>query len=125
LGQADQPRAEFEIFEAKRILTFKFGNMDAFAYPFGGHGSYSDATSELVKRAGFRLAFLTHSDFADREDDHFRLPRIALPNRPMALAEFRARVGGGGIVLAKVRDYVSGRMLKLKLEANSDAASQV
>ncbi len=106
LGEADKSRAEFEICEAKRILVAKFGKCEVFAYPFGGPGSFSRTTSEILKQAGFRFAFLTHSDFATGKEDPHELPRIPLPDPPLSLIEFRARVGGGGIVIANVRDYI-------------------
>lgn len=106
LGEADKSRAEFEICEAKRILVAKFGKCEVFAYPFGGPGSFSRTTSEILNQAGFRFAFLTRSDFASGKDDPYELPRIPLPDPPLSLVEFRARVGGGGVVIANVRDYI-------------------
>jgi peptidoglycan/xylan/chitin deacetylase (PgdA/CDA1 family) len=108
LAESDESRAEFEICEAKKILSSKFGECGTFAYPFGIPGSFSTLTSETLKRAGFQFAFLTRSDFATGREDPHELPRISLPDRPLALAEFRARVGGGGIVIANLRNYIRG-----------------
>ena len=105
LVEGDQSRMNFEIFEAKRILVGKLGESEVFAYPFGGPRNFNHATSELVQQAGFRFAFLTHSDFADGTENPLELPRIPLPDPPLSMTEFRARVAGGGIVISKLRDY--------------------
>ena len=66
-------------------------------------GSFGATTKEMLQQAGYRVAFLTRSDFATGNDDPYELPRIALPDRPMAIGEFRARVRGGGIVIENLR----------------------
>jgi len=106
LAEADTSRLEFEIFEARRILVAKFGKCEAFAYPFGVPGAYSEKTLETLKQAGFSVAFLTRPDFASGKENPYELPRISLPDRPLSFDEFRARVGGGGVVISNVRDYV-------------------
>jgi peptidoglycan/xylan/chitin deacetylase (PgdA/CDA1 family) len=118
LAEADETRLAFEIGEAKQILTTKFGRCEAFAYPFGIPGSFSTLTSETLKRASFRFAFLTRSDFATGREDPHELPRISLPDRPIYLAEFRARVGGGGVVIATLRDYFRNNGKKSRTISN-------
>jgi peptidoglycan/xylan/chitin deacetylase (PgdA/CDA1 family) len=106
LAEADQTRLRFEIMEAREILVAKFGRSEVFAYPFGGPADFSQTTSETLRQAGFRCAFLTRSDFASGRENPLELPRIPLPDRPMSLSEFRARVGGGGVVIANMRNYM-------------------
>lgn len=103
LASASTGRLAYEVFESQRILKAKFGDCDVFAYPFGTPEVFSDATTNVLKSAGFRAAFLTHSDYANENTDSYLLPRIALPNRPIPQAEFRARVNGGGIALQRIR----------------------
>jgi peptidoglycan/xylan/chitin deacetylase (PgdA/CDA1 family) len=113
LAEADQARLRFEIMEAKEILVTKFGRSEVFAYPFGGPDSFSQTTSDTLKQAGFRYAFLTRSDFASEKDNPLELPRIPLPDRRLSFSEFRARVGGGGVVIANMRNYMHPNSRKI------------
>jgi peptidoglycan/xylan/chitin deacetylase (PgdA/CDA1 family) len=106
LATASRIRIDFEIKEAKRILEQKLSSCDAFAYPYGMSGTYSSFTTAALKKAGFTYAYLTVPGFADDEADLFHLPRVAMPDRPLEFEEFRARVGGGGVVLKKAIDFL-------------------
>lgn len=108
LASASRRRIAFEMAEAKHLMETKFGECSVFAYPYGVEGTFSDKTTEELKNSGFKFAFLTHADYANGGTDPFHLPRFALPNRDMSIAEFRARVMGGGIALRKL-----GRLFKM------------
>jgi peptidoglycan/xylan/chitin deacetylase (PgdA/CDA1 family) len=105
LAEVPRPRLKFEIDEAHHILVKKFGTCEAFAYPFGTVGSYSNETSHVLAEAGYKSAFLTHADFASYQTDPYKMPRIVLPDRSISLLEFRARVSGGGAVFSYARNY--------------------
>jgi peptidoglycan/xylan/chitin deacetylase (PgdA/CDA1 family) len=107
LGAASPIRVAFEITEARRLLKSRVGECTVFAYPYGSPGAFNQSTTEELKKAGFRYSFLTHSDFADGNTDPYHLPRIALPNRSMSFAEFRARVAGGGVAIRRARELLA------------------
>ena len=108
LGAASPTRMAFEIIVARRILEAKFGECPVFAYPFGTPGSFTCLTAAELEKAGFQFAFLTHSDFADKNTDPFELPRIALPDRSISYVEFCVRVAGAGVALRKIRQSLRG-----------------
>lgn len=103
LAEASPQRMKFEISETRRILDRKFGGCDVFAYPYGMHGTFSDATTSQLKQQRFRYAFLTHSDFADSRTDRLHLPRISLPDRPLSQSEFCVRAAGAGVLYRKLK----------------------
>jgi peptidoglycan/xylan/chitin deacetylase (PgdA/CDA1 family) len=107
LADASDKRLAFEVEEGKRILDKRLGCCDAFAYPYGIRGSYNSRTADTLKQAGFHAAFVTESAFPEPGADMFRLPRISMPDGPLSLGEFRARVGGGGVVLRRLWDRLS------------------
>lgn len=76
LSPADQ-RAEIR--RSKRDLAaLADGDVDLFAYPYGGEDSYTALTRELVESAGFEAAFTTESGSitaAGVEDSSLALPR--------------------------------------------------
>ena len=103
LATASPVRLSFEISETRRILRDVLGECTAFAYPYGMHGTFNSATSRELLKAGFRSAFLSHSDFAGPETDAFHIPRISLPDRALSHPEFRVRVAGAGVVYRKIK----------------------
>ena len=104
ISQMSAIRQDFEIKESKRALDRKIGACVSFAYPYGVKGTYDASTHAQVKKAGFRCAFLSHSDFVTPDSDSFELPRISIPSADMPLYEFKARVRGGGVPLRKLKD---------------------
>lgn len=103
ISQMSEVRRHFEIMESKRVIQSKIGSCTAFAYPFGMRGTYNKSTLAELKASGFEGAFTTLSDFLTVSSPTFELPRIALPDAPMPLYEFKARVRGGGIPLRKLK----------------------
>jgi len=101
-------RQQFEITESKRILEEKIGACTSFAYPYGTPDTHDASTLAQLKAAGFAGAFLTRSDVVTLASQKFELPRIALPDTPIPLYEFKARVGGGGIPLQRLKKMVRG-----------------
>jgi hypothetical protein len=106
ISQMSAVRRNFEIVESKHIIKSKFGSCTTFAYPYGMSGTYNSSTLAELKAAGFQAAFLSHSDFITASGPIFELPRIALPDAPMPLVEFKARVRGGGIPFRKLKATV-------------------
>ena len=106
LSTARGARRALEIQESKRVCETMFGPCDAFAYPFGMAEIQSAATRQALLDAGYRVAFLTHSDFITAASDCDMLPRISLPDESMTLSEFEARAGGAGIILRRLKRLV-------------------
>ncbi len=68
-----------EIEEGKRRLEATLrAPVVAFAYPYGGHGSYTADTVRLVRAAGFQLACSTRAARVKRGSNRFALPRLAV-----------------------------------------------
>lgn len=59
-----------------RIIDEVGGRAEAFAYPYGWN---SERTRELVKQAGFKVAFTVEPGRVYRGMDPYRLPRVNVP----------------------------------------------
>ncbi|TAN46212.1 MAG: glycosyltransferase [Rhodospirillales bacterium] len=78
LGAAEQRR---EILESRRLLEEWAGrSVRAFAYPYGGEGSFTDETVGMLKEAGFHSAAATFTGAVRRTDRLFALPRLCVRN---------------------------------------------
>jgi hypothetical protein len=99
-------RRNFEINESKRFIEAKFGSCTSFAYPYGSRATHNSCTETELKSAGFQAAFLSHSDIVTEFSPKFRLPRITIPDGPMPLTEFKARVQGGGILFQRLKRLI-------------------
>lgn len=74
LQELDEATASAEIVESRQALRAAFGvHVDHFAYPFG---RFSQATADLVRRAGYDSAVSLLPGVAGTTDDRYRLPRI-------------------------------------------------
>lgn len=103
LSQVSAVRRAFEIRESKRALEAKFGACTTWAYPFGTRDTCDDNTTADLRAAGFQAAFLSHSEFVSSSSDMLTLPRIAIPDGPLPLCEFKARVSGAGVSLRRLK----------------------
>ena len=103
LSQVSAIRRDFEIRESKRALEAKFGACTTWAYPFGTRDTCDNSTSAELQAAGYRAAFLSHSEFVSSSSDVLSLPRIAIPDGPLPLSEFKARVSGAGVSLRRLK----------------------
>jgi peptidoglycan/xylan/chitin deacetylase (PgdA/CDA1 family) len=85
LARLDDSSAAEEIAAGREHLKQWLGDApDAFAYPNGVPGrDYSPRDSELVRRAGYRLAVTTARGAAARESDPYQLPRFTPWDRSM------------------------------------------
>ena len=106
LSQTSSLRCKFEIGESKRLCEALIGQCDAFAYPYGGSHHHSQATRGELESSGFSTAFLTRPDFIAVGSDALTLPRIAIPDETISLAEFRARVRGASVLINRLRETV-------------------
>ncbi|MEQ9546538.1 MAG: polysaccharide deacetylase family protein [Marinobacter sp.] len=52
---------------------------DVFAYPTGRLTDYDSSDIEILKTAGFKMAFNTVSDYVRRGQNHYELSRFSLP----------------------------------------------
>jgi peptidoglycan/xylan/chitin deacetylase (PgdA/CDA1 family) len=112
-------RRQFEIAESKRLCERLAGRCEAFAHPYGTADVHSAATRAELQVAGFSVAFLSHSDFITTRTDAMSLPRFAMPDEPITLAEFRVRASGGGIVVRRLKELLYGGRVSRGLDANS------
>src|SRR5262249_20419640 len=71
LIDASPIRLAFEVNEVKRIIDSKFGDCEAFAYPFGTVDEHNGATARALKQASYQIGFLTRSAFANADTDRF------------------------------------------------------
>lgn len=67
----------------------KLNGADSIAYPFG---KYSDKTIQLVKQAGFKMAFTTKPKTVQPGIDPYEIPRLEV-NAPMTDYHFKTIVG--------------------------------
>jgi len=69
-----------EINESLRRTKSELGYLpDVFAYPTGRLSDYDSVDIEELKKAGFKMAFNTVSDYVRRGQDHYELTRFSLP----------------------------------------------
>jgi peptidoglycan/xylan/chitin deacetylase (PgdA/CDA1 family) len=75
-----EPQIAEELTGAKEEIERKLDTSPTlFAYPFGDEGRDAQASHELLRRAGYRAAFLYGGGTVEvMEADPFRLPRLAL-----------------------------------------------
>jgi peptidoglycan/xylan/chitin deacetylase (PgdA/CDA1 family) len=79
LSRISIDEARFEIMESKKLLEDKVGNVDFFAYPFGGKpGDFTNQHVELVKKAGYRAAAACTQKAITVDSNIFELPRITV-----------------------------------------------
>lgn len=95
-------RRAFEIGESKRLCDELLGGCAAFAYPYGMAETHDSSTRAELVKAGYRVSFLTHSDFITVGADRYTLPRVLMPDCPLPPAEFHARASGAGIAWRRV-----------------------
>lgn len=107
MSTASAIRRRFEIAESKRLCELMLGPCRTFAYPYGTPETQTEATRVDLESAGYAAAFLTHSEFITAKSDVFALPRIAMPDLSISLREFKARAGGAGIALRRLKALVA------------------
>lgn len=106
LSMASARRRRFEIAESKRLCEALVGRCEAFAYPYGTDDAHNPETRADLLAERFSTAFLTHSDFITTRSDPYMLPRLSMPDEPMASLEFRARAQGAGILARRMKQAV-------------------
>lgn len=72
-----------------QLSRSKLNNTPYFAYPFG---KFSDHTIELLKKAGFTMAFTTKQGMVYPGTDYYRVPRYEI-NSPITDARFKFLAG--------------------------------
>ena len=89
-----EQRVKEEVGSSRAILESATGSgIRAFAYPFGmPEIDFLPRDSELVKQAGFEIAFAANDGFVDRSADPFALPRFGIGR--MTRAQFAATISG-------------------------------
>ena len=94
LSRLSAGEARKEIARSRQCLMDALGTpVWAFAYPFGGPGSFGARECREVKAAGYACAFTNGVSTWVGCDGRFSLPRIHV-TRSMDMAEFEAHVSG-------------------------------
>lgn len=71
---------EREIIESKEILEGIIGrDITTFSYPFGGYGTYTQDTVQIVKDAGFIKAASNFGGLPKENASRYEIPRFAQP----------------------------------------------
>ena len=89
LTQVSRPEAEAEIRVSKDVLDRRLKQwVPTFSYP---NGYWTSDIAEMVRAAGYRLAFITRRGFVSCDDDPFKIRRINVQENlaastPMLLA---------------------------------------
>lgn len=104
IARCSTVRQDFEITAAKALVEAELGPTRYFAYPFGIPKSHDAGTRTLLSRAGFEAGFTTEQIFAPPGTDRLVLPRITLPDIALDDAQFQARIRGGCIPLAYLKE---------------------
>jgi peptidoglycan/xylan/chitin deacetylase (PgdA/CDA1 family) len=83
----------FEVEKSKKILEEKFGaSPSSFCYP---NGDYDSSAVEVVRRAGFSVAFSTDRGYVSRADDPYLLKRNNIcEEATRTVPMFLARIAG-------------------------------
>ena len=99
LAEASTTRLKFELEDSKSTLESRIGKCEHFAYPFGTNNVVNKHTTNMIEKAGYKSAYLTHAGFADQRTNPLQIPRIVIPDHKISTSEFRSRVTGGTIAL--------------------------
>jgi peptidoglycan/xylan/chitin deacetylase (PgdA/CDA1 family) len=84
-----------EVERSRAVLESVTGRpIRAFAYPFGTRADYSDATTAMLRAAGYRFAFTSQHGAVTSGVDSLALPRVKVEGGER-LWMFRAIVHGG------------------------------
>jgi peptidoglycan/xylan/chitin deacetylase (PgdA/CDA1 family) len=89
LTQVSRPEAEAEIRLSKDVLDRRLNHwIPTFSYP---NGYWTSEIADMVRAAGYRLAFITRRGFVSCDDDPFKIRRINVQENlaattPMLLA---------------------------------------
>lgn len=79
LRQVNDVEAIYEITESKKILENKLGNIDYFAYPYGGPDTdYSEQHKKMAKNAGYKAVATCIEGTVTNSTDLFELPRVSI-----------------------------------------------
>jgi peptidoglycan/xylan/chitin deacetylase (PgdA/CDA1 family) len=78
LGAADPDTIRAELRACRQKLEREVGNVDLFAYPFGGTHNISPAALELVREAGFTCCVACNGGTNLPVSDPFQLARIGI-----------------------------------------------
>jgi peptidoglycan/xylan/chitin deacetylase (PgdA/CDA1 family) len=96
LSQLPAKQATAEIIDAKRDLECRAGEVDYFAYPYGGFGAdFDDSHVATVRNGGYRGAFAIGAGGAARGCDPYLIPRINVTSN-VGLPSLDYLVSGGG-----------------------------
>lgn len=114
LAQLDDAEAAREVEESKALLEERLGRpVRAFAYVKGGASHFGPRDVELVRRAGYELAFATRTGANGPGADPLRLRRYNV--EPFPMRTFELLLAGACDLLA-VKDTKAGARAKKALD---------
>ncbi|MFC1631071.1 polysaccharide deacetylase family protein [Candidatus Omnitrophota bacterium] len=78
LSALSKTEIERELLGSKNRIEQQLGHqIDSFAYPFGGYGSFNGLTKQVLKNAGYGCAYINMmGSNRFKPDDHFTLRRV-------------------------------------------------
>ncbi|AKF07178.1 polysaccharide deacetylase family protein [Sandaracinus amylolyticus] len=125
LGQMSIDDARAQIRRSKETLERELDqSVKSFAYPFGTHGDFSDATDRALRDAGFEIAFNSQHGAIrpapGREDALVSLPRVKVEGGE-ALWMFRL-LALGAMDPWRVVDRNLWRLQRVRKEISTEAA---
>lgn len=83
-------KAEFEIYESKKILEENLGiPIRFFSYPNGDYGDFSEEIKEIVRDSGYICACTTIPDRSNGDCDIFALRREGFIHEPLCILGIR------------------------------------
>ncbi len=76
-ARLSEAEARFEAETSRTVLRSETGQgVEAFAYPFGTRADYNGASSEILRNAGYHVAFTSQHGAITPRSDPFALPRV-------------------------------------------------
>ncbi len=98
LTKLSREELEKEIVESKKELEKELGiSIKYISYP---KGRYNAQIEELVKKAGYEMAFTMDDGFINEKVNLFRIPRIGV-DRSHSLQSFKATIAPSNVVFRK------------------------
>ena len=95
LARQAQSIKEMEIINSKAVIGQHVdASVDVFAYPFGTRHAFDQSTRQIIKDAGYRMAFTTQHGAIEGHCDSLQLPRIKVESGD-SIRTFKSLCNGG------------------------------
>ena len=95
LGKVPQAVAERELAGCRERLQSQLGEVDVFAYPYGGEENLAETNRSLIAQAGFRCCVSCYGGTVKATDDPYRLRRVPVSSWYRTPQQFALEVALG------------------------------